>query len=30
MGYGELPLVWRNGTEYDLLAGGRVFLRKLV
>jgi hypothetical protein len=29
MGYGDLPLVWRNGAEYKLLAGGRVLLRKL-
>jgi hypothetical protein len=30
MGCGDLPLVWRNGAEYDLLAGGRALLRKLV
>ena len=30
MGHGDLPLVWRNGAEYNLLAGGRALLRKLV
>jgi hypothetical protein len=30
MGHGDLPLAWRNDAEYDLLAGGRAFLRKLI
>ena len=30
MGYGDLPLVWSKGGEYNLLAGGSAFLRKLL
>jgi hypothetical protein len=30
MGYGDLPLTWKNGAEYKLLAGGRAFLGKLI
>jgi hypothetical protein len=30
MGYGDLPLMWKNGAEYNLLAGGSTFLRKLI
>ena len=29
MGQGDMPLQWRSDNEYDLLAGGRVMLRKL-
>ena len=29
MGQGDLPLQWRSGNEYDLLAGGKVKVRKL-
>lgn len=29
MGQGDMPLQWRTGNEYDLLAGGRVKVRKL-
>ena len=29
MGQGDLPLQWRRDNEYDLLAGGKVKVRKL-
>ena len=29
MGQGDMPLQWRSDNEYDLLAGGRVKVRKL-
>ena len=29
MGEGELPLQWRSDNDYDLLAGGKVTVRKL-
>ena len=29
MGHGDLPLMWKNGAEYNLLAGGSAFLQKL-
>jgi hypothetical protein len=29
MGQGDMPLQWRHDDEYDLLAGGRVKIRKL-
>jgi hypothetical protein len=29
MGQGDMPLKWRSDNEYDLLAGGRVKVRKL-
>ena len=29
MGQGDMPLQWRSDNEYDLLAGGRVKIRKL-
>ena len=29
MGHGDMPLQWRSDNEYDLLAGGRVKVRKL-
>lgn len=29
MGQGDMPLHWRRHDEYDLLAGGRVKVRKL-
>jgi hypothetical protein len=29
MGQGEMPLQWRSDNEYDLLAGGKVKVRKL-
>lgn len=30
MGQGDLPLQWRGDNEYDLLAGGKVKVRKLL
>ena len=30
MGQGDMPLQWRSDNEYDLLAGGRVKLLKLL
>jgi hypothetical protein len=30
MGHGDLPLMWKNGAEYNLLAGGSAILRKLI
>ena len=29
VGHGDMPLTWRGGNEYDLLAGGKVTVRKL-
>jgi hypothetical protein len=29
MGYGDLPLVWKHAAEYNLLAAGSAFLRRL-
>ena len=29
MGQGDMPLQWSSDNEYDLLAGGRVKVRKL-
>ncbi len=30
MGEGDMPLQWSSANEYDLLAGGKVKVRKLV
>ena len=30
MGQGDMPLQWKSDNEYDLLAGGKVKVRKLV